>query len=92
MVEEQENIINQQKSELTIKSIEIDNLTESINTQNKKINKFKIKSEQYTKEIEKLNTIIEQELADNIEYEKAPNGTCEESIQWLKQKRYSVSF
>lgn len=92
LVEEQENIINQQKSELTIKSMEIDNLTESINTQNEKLNMFKAQSEHYSKEIEKLNNMIEQELADSIEFEKAPDGTCEESIQWLKQKQHSVSF
>lgn len=87
-----QNKIDTQAAELQIKTLEIANLTQSINEQNKAIAQYKINSEQFNKQISELNSYLDIEAQKQFVLEESPANTCEESIQWLKKIQSSVQF
>ena len=87
-----QNKIDTQAAEIQIKTLEIANLTQSINEQNKAITQYKINSEQFNKQISELNSYLDIEAQKQFVLEESPANTCEESIQWLKKMQSSVQF
>lgn len=81
--------------ELTGKyAIELSNkesLKNSIELQNKEIEKYKQDSKNLSEKITELNNTIETYNSNNIQYENMDkDDSSEEAIQWLKEKALSL--
>lgn len=93
-IEEQNIIIKSQNTELAIKQMEIETLTNSVTEQNSKIDEYKNSAEEYAKQIAIVNSQLELEIQKQYmrEHIENQNSSDKEAIEWLRVKRNSISF
>ena len=87
--------INQQNATISVLTSERDSLVSAIEQQNEFVNKLKLDTEYYQSQIEQINAEIEQENSHDMQLETINGGeniSEKEAIEWLKSKRFSLSF
>lgn len=87
--------INQQNATISVLTSERDSLVSAIEQQNEFVNKLKLDTEYYQSQIVQINAEIEQENSHDMQLETINGGeniSEKEAIEWLKSKRFSLSF